>query len=44
MKNSKTKFIKSKVSTIISGVTIELEENIEISSDLLPDSIFIFST
>jgi hypothetical protein len=37
MKNSKTKFIKSRVSAIISGVTVELEEDIEVSPETMPD-------
>lgn len=37
MKNSKTKFIKSRVSAVISGVTVELEEDIEVSLETMPD-------
>lgn len=39
MKNSKTKFIKSRVSAIISGITVELEEDIEVSPETMPDYI-----
>jgi hypothetical protein len=39
MKNSKTKFIKTRVSALISGITVELEEDIEVSQDVMPDYI-----
>ena len=37
MKNSKTKFIKSRESAVISGVTVELEEDIEVSPETMSD-------